>query len=181
VILASRNGHKREELQAALPEWTVELLDADGYPPETGRTYRDNARAKARFGHGLAPSQWVLGEDSGIEVAALGGRPGVHSARWAADPVAALLAELDGVADRRARYVCELVAISPAGEELAAQGTLEGAIALEPRGSEGFGYDPIFVPAGERRTVAELGDAWKRAHSHRARAAAALRAALAAS
>jgi len=123
----------------------------------------------------------VLGEDSGIEVAALDGRPGVRSARWAAEPVAALLAQLAGVDDRRARYVCDLVAISPEGEELGAQGTLEGAIALEPRGSEGFGYDPIFVPAGEERTVAELGNAWKRAHSHRARAAAALKAALGAS
>jgi len=123
----------------------------------------------------------VLGEDSGIEVAALGGRPGVHSARWAAEPIGALLAELDGVGDRRARYVCALIAISPAGEELAAEGTLEGTITAGPRGAEGFGYDPIFVPAGECRTVAELGDEWKRAHSHRARAAAALKAALAAS
>ncbi len=162
-----------------LREWTIELLDADDYPLETGPTYRENARGKARYGHGLAPSEWVLGEDSGIEVAALGGRPGVRSARWAADPIAALLAELDGVADRRARYVCELVAISPEGRELAAQGTLAGTIAVEPRGSEGFGYDPIFLPVGDRRTVAELGDAWKRAHSHRARAAATLRTALA--
>jgi XTP/dITP diphosphohydrolase len=164
-----------------LREWTIELLDADDYPPETGRTYRENARGKARYGHNLAPSEWVLGEDSGIEVVALGGRPGVSSARWAPDPVAALLAELDGVPDRRARYVCELVAISPQGSELAARGTLAGTIALEPRGSEGFGYDPIFVPVGDRRTVAELGDAWKRAHSHRARAAEAFRAALGAS
>jgi XTP/dITP diphosphohydrolase len=119
--------------------------------------------------------QWTLGEDSGIEVAGLDGAPGVHSARWADDPIAALLAELDGVADRRARYVCELVAVSPRGEEVSARGTLEGTIALEPRGSEGFGYDPIFVPDDETRTVAELGNEWKRTHSHRARAAAALR------
>ena len=83
--------------------------------------------------------------------------------------------------DRRARYVCELVAIGPGGQELRGTGTLEGRIAEEPRGSEGFGYDPVFVPDGEELTVAELGNAWKRANSHRARAAAALNAALAAS
>jgi XTP/dITP diphosphohydrolase len=117
----------------------------------------------------------VLGEDSGIEVAALDGRPGVQSARWADDPIGALIAELEGVDERRARYVSELVAISPEAAEVGARGMLEGTIAAEPRGSEGFGYDPIFVPMGETRTVAELGNDWKRTHSHRARAAAALR------
>jgi XTP/dITP diphosphohydrolase len=105
----------------------------------------------------------------------------VHSARWSEDPNAALLAELGGVQDRGARYVCSIIALSPSGEEVEALGTLEGEIALESRGSEGFGYDPIFVPAGEERTVAELGDGWKRTHSHRARAAAALSAELGAS
>jgi XTP/dITP diphosphohydrolase len=120
----------------------------------------------------------VLGEDSGIEVAALDGAPGIASARWAADGVAQLLDELAGRDDRAARYVCAIVALGPAGEEVSVRGMLEGEVARERRGSEGFGYDPIFVPAGEERTVAELGDAWKRRHSHRARAAAALRAAL---
>jgi XTP/dITP diphosphohydrolase len=123
----------------------------------------------------------MLGEDSGIEVTALGGSPGIHSARWADNPIARLLAELAGIDDRRARYVCELVAIGPGGEELRGAGSLAGRIADEPRGSEGFGYDPVFVPDGEERTVAELGNAWKRANSHRARAAAALTAALVAS
>ena len=123
----------------------------------------------------------MLGEDSGIEVAALGGAPGIHSARWAEDPIARLLAELEGVTDRQARYVCELLAIAPGGQELRGTGTLEGRIADAPRGSEGFGYDPVFVPDGEELTVAELGNDWKRANSHRARAAAALNAALGAS
>jgi XTP/dITP diphosphohydrolase len=123
----------------------------------------------------------MLGEDSGIEVEALGGAPGVHSARWAEDPIARLLEELEGVTDRRARYVCELVAIAPGGRELRGTGTLDGRIADVPRGFEGFGYDPVFVPDGEELTVAELGNAWKRANSHRARAAAALNAALGAS
>ena len=104
----------------------------------------------------------------------MGGRPGVESARWAEDGVARLLAELEGESDRRARYVCELVVLDPSGVELKAAGVLEGEIAAASRGHEGFGYDPIFVPRGESLTVAELGDAWKAAHSHRAQAARAL-------
>jgi XTP/dITP diphosphohydrolase len=172
LVLASRNDNKLRELRAALPGWDVELLDAPDEPVEDGATFRENARIKVRHGRLHAPlDAWVAGEDSGIEVAALGGRPGIESARWAEDGVARLLAGLEGVEEREARYVCELVVLSPAGEELAATGTLEGRIALEPRGDEGFGYDPIFVPTGESRTVAELGDAWKTSHSHRAKAA----------
>ncbi len=176
--LASRNANKARELRHLLPGWDVELLGADVYPPEEGTTYYENARAKARFGRTIAdPDAWVLGEDSGLEVDGLGGGPGVESARSGGDdPVAWLLARLNGVDDsgRRARYVCELVALSPAGEEFRGTGTLEGRIAEEARGSEGFGFDPIFVPAGEERTVAELGNEWKAENSHRARAARAL-------
>lgn len=176
AVLASGNPHKLAELGAALPEWELELLPRGDYPPEDGATYEENARGKAQFGRLHAdPGTWVIGEDSGIEAAALGGRPGVASARWADDGVARLQRELAGVGDRRARYVCVMVAIDPVGRELVATGTLEGAISTgPPRGDEGFGYDPVFVPDGESRTVAELGNAWKREHSHRARAAAAL-------
>ncbi|MDX6489677.1 MAG: XTP/dITP diphosphohydrolase [Gaiellaceae bacterium] len=176
--LASQNEHKLEELRAALPGWELELLGAADFPPEDGDTYYENARGKAEFGRSLAGDAWAIGEDSGIELAALGGAPGVHSARWAEDGVARALEELAGATDRRARYVCELVALSPEGEERRGTGTLEGTIASEPRGDEGFGYDPIFVPEGETQTVAELGNAWKREHSHRARAAQALLSAL---
>jgi XTP/dITP diphosphohydrolase len=180
LVLASRNEDKLRELRRALPGWELELLDAPGEPEETGDTFLANARSKARYGREHAPRDaWVAGEDSGIEVAVLGGAPGVRSARWAEDWIGRLLAALEGVTDRRARYVCELVALAPDGEEARASGTLEGEIALEPRGSEGFGYDPIFVPLGESRTVAELGDAWKAEHSHRAQAARRLAAALA--
>ena len=177
--LCSTNEGKLRELRAALPGWEIELLGACDYPPEVGETYYENARAKAEFGRSVAPRAWVIGEDSGLEVEGLGGRPGVHSARFGGDdPVERLLAELEGVAERRARYVCELVALSPDGEEQRCTGVLEGRIGYEPRGSEGFGYDPIFVPDGEEQTVAELGNDWKRGHSHRARAARALLAAV---
>jgi XTP/dITP diphosphohydrolase len=176
--LASRNANKARELERLLPGWRIDLLDTDGYPPETGAGYYDNARAKALFGRTLAQrDEWVLGEDSGLEVQGLGGGPGVRSARsGGADPVDWLLRELAGVEEdgRRARYVCELVALSPDGTERRGTGTLEGRIAEEPRGHEGFGFDPVFVPDGETRTVAELGNAWKAGHSHRARAAGAL-------
>jgi XTP/dITP diphosphohydrolase len=178
--LASRNEHKARELERALPGWRIELLDAVELPPEEGETYYENARAKAEFGRSVAgPDFWVLGEDSGIEVDALGGKPGVHSARWARPGrhIDQLLAELEGVTDRRARYRCELVCLSPSGE-LRGSGTLEGTIATEPRGSEGFGYDPIFIPEGQTQTVAELGNDWKVQNSHRASAAHALARAL---
>ena len=176
--LCSGNEHKARELAALLPDWTIELLDAHEFPPETGATYDDNARAKALFGRSVGPAdEWMLGEDSGIEVEGLGGGPGVHSSRSAAgDEVGWMLRELAGVRGdgRRARYVCELVALAPSGEEFRGTGTLEGRIAEERRGSEGFGFDPVFIPEGEERTVAELGGDWKAKNSHRARAARAL-------
>jgi XTP/dITP diphosphohydrolase len=180
LVLASRNPNKLRELRAALPGWEIDLLATPDEPVEDGGTFLENARIKARHGRAYArPEDWVAGEDSGIEVDALGGRPGVESARWSANWVEDLLAALEGAEDRRARYRCALVVLAPDGREIAVSGVLEGEIAREARGSEGFGYDPIFVPRGENRTVAELGDAWKAQHSHRARAARALAEALA--
>jgi XTP/dITP diphosphohydrolase len=175
--LASQNANKLAELRAALPGWQLEPLAADGWPEETGATYAENARLKARFGLTVAgPGEWVLGEDSGIECDALGGEPGLHSARWAprGDQADALLERLGDEPDRRARMVAWLVAVASDGREVVGSGVLEGVIARERRGTGGFGYDPIFVPDGETRTVAELGDGWKREHSHRGRAARAL-------
>jgi XTP/dITP diphosphohydrolase len=182
VRFCSRNDHKRRELTRLLPGSELELLDADDYPPEDGATYYDNAHTKAAFGRLVGPADaWMLGEDSGLEVAGLDGGPGVHSSRSAAgDEVGWLLRQLDGVEGgaRRARYVCELVALSPDGREVRGSGTLTGRIAAEPRGTGGFGFDPVFVPEGETRTVAELGNEWKAENSHRARAARALLGAL---
>ena len=172
--LASRNDNKLRELARVLVGWDLGLVDADRYPPEEGSTYYENALAKARYGLRFVDDGWVLGEDSGIEVDGLGGAPGIRSARFGGeDPVDRLLAELRAVEGdgRRGRYVCELVALSPSGEEARGTGVLEGRISEEPAGSEGFGYDPIFVPVGEEQTVAELGNEWKAENSHRARAA----------
>jgi XTP/dITP diphosphohydrolase len=173
LALASGNVHKLEELRLALPGWAIEPV-ADGEPPvEDGATFEDNARIKARLGRRRAPDEaWAVGEDSGIEAAALGDAPGVLTARWAAgDPVGRMLAALSAEDDRRARYVCVLVALAADGREVVAEGTLAGTIARSAAGSEGFGFDPVFVPDGERRTVAQLGNEWKRRHSHRAHAA----------
>jgi XTP/dITP diphosphohydrolase len=183
ATLVSKNRHKLHELERLLPGWELEPTEAAELPEETGDSFYANALAKARFGRDTAPpDRWTIGEDSGLEVEGLGGRPGIRSARFAGvratdgDNVTRLLEELAGVEGegRRARYVCELVCLSPAGHEARARGTLEGRIAPAPRGEGGFGYDPVFVPAGEERTVAELGDGWKAANSHRAAAAAEL-------
>jgi XTP/dITP diphosphohydrolase len=176
--LCSQNAHKLEELRAALPEWELQLLEAGDYPPEDAESYEENARGKALYGRRVGPAgEWVLGEDSGIECDALDGAPGLKSARWApaTRQAEALVERLTGESNRRARMVAVLVAIAPDGSETVGVGVLDGTIADEPRGQGGFGYDPVFIPEGEQKTVAELGDDWKRANSHRARAAAALR------
>jgi XTP/dITP diphosphohydrolase len=177
AAVCTANPHKLQEFRVLFPDWELELLGDVEYPPEDGATFLDNARIKARYGRLVGPpAAWMLADDSGIEVAALGGGPGVQTARWAGDRhVERLLAALDGRDDRAARYVCELVAIDPERRETRGTGVLEGAVAGAPAGDEGFGFDPIFVPRGETRTVAELGDAWKAEHSHRALAARALR------
>ena len=177
ATVCTGNAHKLEEFRALFPDWELELLAAAEFPAEDGATFADNALIKARYGRRVCPAdRWMLADDSGIEVAALGGEPGVHTARWAEGRhVEKLLGALGGTDDRRARYVCELVAIGPDGTEARGTGILEGTIALAPAGDEGFGFDPLFIPRGETRTVAELGDDWKAQHSHRALAAQALR------
>ncbi len=171
--LCSKNQGKLRELRAALPDWEIELLGVDEYPPEIGETYYENARAKADFGRTIEPG--AVGDRRGLGDRGAPGSTAVPActprASAATIPSRACSTELDGVADRRARYVCELVALDSDGVEHRGTGTLEGRIVDEPRGSEGFGYDPIFVPDGEERTVAELGNDWKRSNSHRAQAA----------
>jgi XTP/dITP diphosphohydrolase len=173
VTLCSANPGKLSEMREALPGWSIEALDATDYPVEDGVTYLDNARIKARFGREVGPrDRWMLADDSGIEFAALGGAPGVQTARWAEGRhVEKTLAALEGQTDRRARYVAELVLLAPDGREARGTGVLEGTIAPAPAGSGGFGFDPVLIPLGETLTVAQLGNGWKADHSHRALAA----------
>lgn len=189
AIVCTGNAHKVQELDALLPELALEVLPAGTVlPPEVGETFLDNARIKAHAGHAMYPDRWVIADDSGLLVDSLDGRPGVHSARFAGeaasddDNVRLLLRRLEPYADaalRSARFACVLVAIAPDGRELHAEGTVEGRIAHEPTGGHGFGYDPVFIPAGHDRSFAELGGDVKSRLSHRAEAARALRTALA--
>jgi len=184
VVLATRNAHKLRELGG--------LLGADGLlplppevvlPPETGETFEANALLKARAAAD-ALGRTVLADDSGIEAAALGGAPGVRSARFAGERasdeenLAKLLREVPVGGDRRVAYVCVLALVTPDGEEGVFEGRCEGTLAEAPLGAGGFGYDPAFVPAeaGDGRTMAELSVPEKDAISHRGIAARALRA-----
>ncbi len=183
IILASDNPGKLRELAELLAPLGLAVLPQSAFgittPPETGTTFRDNALLKAR--HTAQRSGLpALADDSGIEVDALQGRPGVYSARYAGEGASdeanlrKLLAELDGVpeADRGARYQCVIALVRP-GEDtdpLTAEGTWEGRIVTAPRGGGGFGYDPIFLPRGSTRTAAELDKTEKNAVSHRGQA-----------
>lgn len=184
MVLASHNPHKARELTRLLDGFEIEPYTGS-MPPETGSTFRENALIKARHVHRLVGAGvWVVADDSGIVAAALGGAPGVYSARFAgadADDAAnlqKLLEELAHHHDRRVSYVAELVAVDPEGREIHGRGELRGTLADAPRGSAGFGYDPAFIPEGEARTVGEMSAAEKDAISHRARAADALQRAI---
>ena len=181
VLVATRNPGKLREFRALLAPagWSVLGLDDLAEPPtepaEEGATFADNARVKA-LAVCEATELAVLADDSGLEVAALGGRPGVYSARYAGahaadgDRIAKLLEELGAERDRRARFVCAL-ALAQKGTLLAeALGECRGEIAEQPRGSHGFGYDPVFLVPELGRTFAELSEAEKNLRSHRARA-----------
>jgi XTP/dITP diphosphohydrolase len=178
-VLASRNPHKLRELtQLMAPHELEPLPDHVELPPETGTTFSANALAKARA-VAAATDRPALADDSGIAAAALGGAPGVFSARYAGvgatdeQNLAKLLREVSPDGDRRVAYVCALACVEPGGEEHLAEGRCEGELTHEPRGGGGFGYDPAFVPTelGGGRTMAELTPEEKGAISHRGRAA----------
>jgi XTP/dITP diphosphohydrolase len=188
IVLATRNPGKVAELHRILAGLGVELFDArDVELPdveETGSTFRDNALLKARSGV-AACGLPCLADDSGLVVDALDGAPGVRSARYAGrqgDDEANLrrvLTELRDRPDRTARFVCVAALAAPDGREWTADGVLDGHLIDQPRGTGGFGYDPIFVPTGEHRTTAELSPDEKDAISHRGRAFRAIRPAVA--
>ncbi|MEE9614170.1 MAG: XTP/dITP diphosphatase [Thermodesulfobacteriota bacterium] len=187
IVLASTNKGKIEEIRGLLQGLPVEVLTLDEFPeielpPETGSSFKDNALVKARF---VAEKTGctALADDSGLQVEALGGRPGVRSARYAGEGAtdrennAKLLVALKDVppGKRGARFVCAVALVEPSGAEETFEGQFEGEIGFEPRGEDGFGYDPIFMLSERGRTVAELPPGEKNRISHRAEALAKLR------
>jgi len=184
LVLASHNPGKAAEFRDLLAPFGIAVLSAADLglaePEETGTSFAENAVIKACAAAGAAGLP-ALADDSGLEVAALGGAPGIHSARWADGDFAAAMRRieraLEGKSDRRARFVAALVLAWPDGHCEVFEGVVEGTLVFPPRGSRGFGYDPIFVARGGTRTFGEMDPAEKHRISHRARAFAALRAA----
>ena len=188
LLIATGNKGKVAELRSLLAGLTLGLRNLAEFPSareveETGQTFADNAALKAR-GYALQTGLWTLADDSGLEVDALGGAPGVFSARYGgeglndADRVELLLAELSKVTakDRHARFVCVIAIADPLGQVLnLSTGTCEGQIVHAPRGTHGFGYDPVFLPDGFEQTFGELPAEIKHDISHRARALKAAR------
>jgi XTP/dITP diphosphohydrolase len=187
MVIATSNRGKLQEIRQLLLDIDINLLSPDDLGleldiDETGRTYAENAELKARAA-AQACRLPALGDDSGLEVEALGGAPGLHTARYAgprtsdADRYRLLLARLEGVPpeQRAARFRCVVAVATPGGDVAAAEGTVEGRIAYEPAGSNGFGYDPVFYLEEYGCTMAELPDGVKNRISHRARAVQAAR------
>jgi XTP/dITP diphosphohydrolase len=179
LLLATRNEHKLRELAQLMRPIELDPLPDDvRLPPETGTTFADNALGKARAA-AAATGRTAFADDSGIEAAALGGAPGVWSARYAGDDatdeenLAKLLREVPADGDTRVAYVCAIACVEPGGREHVVHGRCEGRLTHEPRGEGGFGYDPAFVPDDypDDRTMAELSPDEKDAISHRGRAA----------
>jgi XTP/dITP diphosphohydrolase len=179
LVLATRNDHKLREFREALPG--VEILPLPGdveLPPETGETFMENAADKARTAY-EATGLPTIADDSGIEAEALGGAPGVRSARFAGENASdeenldKLLHDVSPDGDTRVAYVCALVHVTAEGEEWLFEARCTGRLTHEPRGTGGFGYDPAFVPDDydDGRTMAELSSGEKHAISHRGRAA----------
>jgi XTP/dITP diphosphohydrolase len=186
VILATRNAGKIAELQRILAPYDVELVGVDAFPElddvaETGSTFEENALLKART-VSAETGLVAVADDSGLAVDALNGMPGILSARWSGhhgDDDANLELVLGQIADlpddrRGAAFVCAAAAVAPDGRKVVVEGRVSGTLLRERRGSNGFGYDPIFVPVGETRTTAEMSAAEKDAISHRGKAFRAL-------
>jgi XTP/dITP diphosphohydrolase len=185
LIFATANKHKLREMRELLPESGLEPLPAGvELPPEEGESFAEIALEKARAAH-AATGEAAIGDDSGIEASGLGGRPGIHSARYGGagasdeENLAKLLREIAAAGeDRRAAYHCALALVEADGSEHVFEARCEGRLVEAPRGTGGFGYDPAFVPddtgRGDQRTMSELGQAEKNEISHRGRAARAL-------
>ena len=176
IYVATHNAHKLREIGEILPGFTVRAEDPG--VEETAPDFAGNALIKARAIAALHRGCWVMADDSGLEVDALGGEPGVRSARYAGEPTntpannALLLKNLEGAADRRAHFTCCVALVDPSSAEHVVEGRCYGTIAHEAHGGGGFGYDPLFIPDGHEKSFAELSAAEKNAISHRGRALA---------
>ena len=176
LFVATHNQHKLREIGEILPDFTVCAEDPD--VEETAPDFAGNALIKARAIAALHKGCWVMADDSGLEVDALGGEPGVRSARYAGEPTntpannALLLKNLSGKTDRRAHFTCCVALVDPQGKEHVVEGRCYGTIAQTASGVGGFGYDPLFVPDGYDKSFAELTADEKNAISHRGRALA---------
>ena len=177
IFVATHNAHKLREISQILPGFEIVADNPEGVE-ETAPDFAGNALIKVRA---IAPAHrgsWCMADDSGLEVAALGGAPGVRSARYAGEPSntpannALLLKNLDGAKDRTANFTCAIALVDPEGREHVVEGKCFGAIARSPSGAEGFGYDPLFIPDGYAKSFAELSSGEKNAISHRGRALA---------
>ena len=174
IYVATHNANKLREIGEILPGFAVHAEDPD--VEETAPDFSGNALIKARAIAARHMGDWVMADDSGLEVDALGGEPGVRSARYAGEPSdtkannALLLKNLDGVEDRRAHFTCCVALIDPSGREHVVAGRCCGTISHAEAGAGGFGYDPLFVPDGHSRSFAELSAEEKNAISHRGRA-----------
>lgn len=185
--LATGNKGKVAELEKLLEGLPFEVhtqseLSYFSQPPEDGDSFEANARIKAKALHALKPDSWTVADDSGLAVEGLGGLPGIHSARYAGPKAqdsennAKLLKmmQLRGAVNRKAAFHCCLIAIDPQGNEHICEGIMEGEVAKKGAGQGGFGYDPVFVPTGEERTLAEMDPGEKNQISHRSQAMAKL-------
>lgn len=182
IWIATGNKGKLNEFRVllnSLPDVKIHSiadLPVFSPPPENGKTYLENGRIKTKALKALKKDQWVLGDDSGLEVAGLGNLPGVHTAVYAgpnasdSENRAKLLKmmHIRKVVDRSALFKCCLIVYSPSGEEWVFEGQMEGEIAKKESGDRGFGYDSLFIPKGESRTLAEVEPSFKNKYSHRA-------------
>ena len=185
IWIATGNDGKADEFTLLLKGYQLFFLrDIPGYqvPEETGSSFEENARIKAQALRKQKPKDWVLGEDSGLEVPALYNAPGIYSARYAGSHATdernlnLLLENMKAFIDeeRSASFVSHIVAFSPKGKEYSVQGRVKGYIAHKPIGDKGFGYDPVFIPKGESESLAQLGVEYKNQASHRFHAVQAL-------
>lgn len=182
--IATTNKGKMNEFKLLLQSafgpqaqvFSIQDLPVFHAPPENGATYLENARIKTKALKSVKPGEWVIGDDSGIEVTGLGNIPGIHSARYAGPKASDAenrakmikMMQLRGVADRSAQFKCCLIVYTPKGDEWVYQTEFKGSIAKKESGDMGFGYDSIFIPEGETKSLADIGPGFKNQKSHRA-------------